>query len=689
MIILPVGDENPRIRPAVVHWLIIAANVLIFVLMLTMPGDQQRAVVERFALVRNDFHGYQLVTSMFLHAGPAHLFFNMLFLYIVGDNVEDRLGHFGYLLFYLACGVIGAILFMLTMSSSQAGIPMLGASGAISGVMGAYLVFFPNARIRIFYLVFFFFNIAYVSAKWAIGLWFAQQVLLGLVSQNMGGGVAYAAHVGGFVTGLAVALVSRAFMQPVDTAGRILGAGGAPRRSPLGNDRSVWQPGVDEWGRRPDEAEPSEQAETVPEPEPQPVPNQARLSSTDLQREIAQAVATGKANRAYDLYNRLVSYGAMALPPEILYELGGLLVGRKEYSRAARVYEDYLHRYPESAEVPEAQFRLGIIYSRANRDYFGARAFLEAAAQNHPNPDRRRLAADEIRRVDSYLRGTFVGRTAPQGLCTIIRQTHEPINISRVAGLVATATRTPLADVSRQLRVSRGILAEHVPGALAERLAEMVQGLGVAVLVVPDEEMPVVEPAAEIRQVHLSAAGVKFVLGNGTEEVCTWDQVELLSVALAETTVSTAHRIHHTPRVYGGMAMGTMAFSVDDDQAKDEIVSTRQEGTMVADFFVKKQGLATHLRAKEGSVVYGLEGSTPKAARGPGFEQLVEAVMECAPSLMTNPAARALAAEKPFPVMKQFTFAELGDFDRYNRWLLTLTRHQPAGSVGVARLSGS
>src|SRR5947199_602604 len=157
-----------------------------------------------------------LITAMFLHAGWLHIGGNMLYLFIFGDNVEDRMGHLPYLAFYLFCGVIAGIAQIVVDPGSS--IPSLGASGAIAGVLAAYLVLFPWAGVRTVIFLFIFFTIVTLPAIILIGLWFVLQFFDGVAAlsnaQQSMGGVAYFAHVGGFVTGLVISLLLRPRLQP-------------------------------------------------------------------------------------------------------------------------------------------------------------------------------------------------------------------------------------------------------------------------------------------------------------------------------------------------------------------------------------------------------------------------------------------------------------------------------------------
>ncbi len=201
---LPLRDINPARRFAFVTYALIAANILIFF----VPTDIS------YALIPNEIsqgRGYAtFITSMFLHANFIHLAGNMLFLWIFGNNVEDRLGHLPFLVFYLLAGVAGSALQVAIDPTSK--VPSVGASGAISGVLGAYLVWFPTARVVSLLFLGIFITLIRVPAWIFIGYWAILQAILGLTGLSVvraqdQGGVAYFAHIGGFLTGLAAGLL--------------------------------------------------------------------------------------------------------------------------------------------------------------------------------------------------------------------------------------------------------------------------------------------------------------------------------------------------------------------------------------------------------------------------------------------------------------------------------------------------
>ena len=194
----PLKDENPRSRFPFVNLLIIIANVIAFIV--SLSAFEQ--FIEAYGFKPAEFSILTLVTSMFLHGGIAHIFGNMWFLYIFGDNVEDKFGHFKYIIFYILSGVSASLLhFMLNINSN---IPAVGASGAISGVLGAYIVLFPKVKV---YVTGSYGHVGKVSALFMLGFWFLFQLLSGAFSLfGAQSGIAFFAHIGGFVFGALFAL---------------------------------------------------------------------------------------------------------------------------------------------------------------------------------------------------------------------------------------------------------------------------------------------------------------------------------------------------------------------------------------------------------------------------------------------------------------------------------------------------
>jgi membrane associated rhomboid family serine protease len=207
---IPLRDIVPSRTTPIVTISLIVANVLVFLYELTL-GRAVDDFTLYFGLVPAAFSWVAVFTSMFLHGGLFHVAGNMLYLWIFGDNVEDRMGHGRFLVFYLLCGTAAALAQTITAPDSV--VPMVGASGAIAGVMGAYFVLYPKSRIVTLVPLFFFFQIIEVPAIFFLGIWFVMQFLSGVGSivtaTAGGGGVAFWAHVAGFVAGLSGVIVFR------------------------------------------------------------------------------------------------------------------------------------------------------------------------------------------------------------------------------------------------------------------------------------------------------------------------------------------------------------------------------------------------------------------------------------------------------------------------------------------------
>ena len=230
---LPIGDDNTghKIVPFV-NYILIAINVLVFVFLQGAGGNEQFTyafstvpgeIIEGKDIVAGPLEPTPipvygtLISSMFMHGGWAHLLGNMLYLWIFGDNLENRLGHSRYLGFYLLCGIIASLCHVFSTSAFSPEhmlIPSLGASGAISGILGGYMLLFPKQRVRVLMGR----GIIAVPAFVALGIWILLQVISGMGmlggQQEGGGGVAYAAHIGGFVAGLVLIKLFDRGVQP-------------------------------------------------------------------------------------------------------------------------------------------------------------------------------------------------------------------------------------------------------------------------------------------------------------------------------------------------------------------------------------------------------------------------------------------------------------------------------------------
>ncbi|GAB4288330.1 MAG: rhomboid family intramembrane serine protease [Coriobacteriia bacterium] len=218
---IPLSDDNPTQRFPIVTVLLVVANVLVFVWESTLSPAQLQALADTWAVVPSRLladpfsarEAATVVAAMFLHGGWLHVLGNMLYLWIFGNNIEDRLGHVGFIGFYLASGVAATAAQVAMAPATD--VPLLGASGAVAGVLGAYALLYPGAAVLTLIPIFFFFEIARLPALLVIGVWFIVQLGNGLGSLSpefaQTGGVAWFAHIGGFLAGLALILPAWAY----------------------------------------------------------------------------------------------------------------------------------------------------------------------------------------------------------------------------------------------------------------------------------------------------------------------------------------------------------------------------------------------------------------------------------------------------------------------------------------------
>jgi membrane associated rhomboid family serine protease len=202
----PLRDTQPSYSRPVVTVFLIAVNILVFLFEISLDPYSLNSFIALYGVTPDRFHWVDVLTSMFLHGGWMHVLGNMWFLWIFGDNVEDILGHAKFLLFYLLCGVVAALVHVFFNPLSR--VPTVGASGAIAGVMGAYMVKFPRARILTLAFIFVFVTTFEVPAVVMLAYWFFIQLFSGVgtvgYSHLSEGGTAWFAHVGGFVAGIAL-----------------------------------------------------------------------------------------------------------------------------------------------------------------------------------------------------------------------------------------------------------------------------------------------------------------------------------------------------------------------------------------------------------------------------------------------------------------------------------------------------
>lgn len=380
---LPIRTDSPLRSTPYMNWALIVANVVMYTLQKTMHLDG-------LVLHPADPHWYQYITYAFLHANAMHIFGNMLFLWIFGNNVCDKMGSIAYLGFYLGGAVFSGACHLLL---SDAGV--LGASGAVSAVTGAYLVLFPRSHVTVAYLLFFF-GLIEIPSFYLIVFYFMKDLLYGLMSLEgmQEAGVAYMAHVAGTVFGFSICMLL--------LAGRLL-----PR------DQFDVLALFDRWNRRrqyrdatargwnPFDVSAAQHSTPTPLP---PSPHQQRIG--ELRGEISSAISDHNMDLAARKYLQLRALDpTQVMPRQAQLDIANQLAGQQMYAEAAEAYEAFIRTYPKFEQMEQVELMLGLIYARYLQQPPKAREFLVRALAKLRGEKEINMAKSELTRIEMGMAG--------------------------------------------------------------------------------------------------------------------------------------------------------------------------------------------------------------------------------------------------------------------------------------------
>lgn len=479
--LFPYRDENPRGGLPVVTITLIALNVGLY-LGLNLWADYHQVIL-RYGLVPDRASLLTGITSQFLHGGILHLAGNMWFLWLFGDNVEDALGRHWFLPFYLACGLMAGVLHIALIGGPARGIPTIGASGAISGVLGAYLCLYPDARIRCTYLsLYLFFLRLSVKAVYFIGLWFFVQLLGALLVQlGVGGGIAYWAHIGGFGFGALLTWPVRQYIRPKP----IIVRSGPEGLLPLREERA---------------------ANLVHTPED-------HLRSGDLSLAI---------ERYLDLLYR---FPYTKLSPMDEMRMATLLEQAGQIHLAIVAYRRTLTHTTSLSELGEIHRRLGILY-RILRQPNKVLRHLQMAQKLGAGD----ASGSEMAAIRAELEETQVespeGGGAPY---LLIHETEGPLPVPLVARIISRTSGQSFLDVATRLRAFPGILWEGSDLATAQSLALELQEHGVWVLILSKGLWLEPPPPLPMRRIDIASEGLSCTPWRGEEFFVPWSGVALIA----------------------------------------------------------------------------------------------------------------------------------------------------------------
>jgi membrane associated rhomboid family serine protease len=393
MLLLPIGTDNPLRRTPVMNYALVISNFVIFIYFSYFAGAgsspaSAHGPADPYMLYPGYPRLYQFITYAFLHANWAHVIGNMLFLYIFGNSVNDKLGHLGYLLFYLAGGIASALGYALMNLDSTT--PMLGASGAVAAVTGAYMVLFPKTYIHVFYWLFFIGTLE-VHAFYFI---LFKLIIWDNVLQDTFGpatNVAYKAHIAGYIFGIGIPLAMLALKllahSPYDLWAVIR------QRHRRNQYRRSVSGGYDPFsvtsaGRKKVDAQDIELD-----------PRQEEIFN--LRAEIFSAVNSSDLNTAVDTYLRLITIDPkQVLPDQHQLDVANKLMHLGKHTEAAGAYEAFLKQYPRYPFIEQIQLMLGLIYSRYLHQKEPARHYLQAALEKITDTNQKQMCQNELERLN-------------------------------------------------------------------------------------------------------------------------------------------------------------------------------------------------------------------------------------------------------------------------------------------------
>jgi len=374
--ILPIRTDRPLCSSPYANWALILINLAMFIVQMKAPG-----INDNLALHPIDPNLYQFFTYQFLHAGPGHLVGNMLFLYIFGNNVNDKLGNAAYLAYYLAGGAFAGVSYMFFGGVG----PLIGASGSVSAVTGAFLVLLPCTKVTVFVL-FFLIGMFEVNSLWFILAFFLMDLGQQFLPMLGGGNVAYSAHIGGTVFGVAVCTAL--------LATRLL-----PR------DMYDFLALVDRWNRRRVHRDLvhrgfdpfAVQKQTAARQKPDPKLDQIQ----DLRATINESIANHRLSDAAAQYTQLLAIEPnQVMSRQTQLDLANELFTAANHPAAAAAYEAYLRQYSRGGErVEQIQLMLGIIYARYLQKPDRARELLSAAADRLTGEQELSVAREELSKL--------------------------------------------------------------------------------------------------------------------------------------------------------------------------------------------------------------------------------------------------------------------------------------------------
>lgn len=377
--IIPLRTDSPLRSTPYMNWALIAANIVVFIITLSNPH-----LGNRYAISSRQPTVIQFFTYQFLHDGWLHITGNMLFLYIFGNNVNDRLGHIGYLALYLGGGIFSGISYVIT---SPHGGQMVGASGAISAVTGAYLILLPRSNVTILYF-FILIGVTEIASLWFIAGFFVYDVYLNMTASDR---VAHMAHIGGTIFGALMCMLLLALhLLPRDQFDMVA-------MIQRWNRRRQYRDMV-AGGYNPFELSPASRPGRYGMAPPPPAPTDARTARImEVRAAINNALTVHDLDRAAGLYVELKTLDPQqVLPKTAQLDVANHLANMQRHAQAAEAYESYLRQYGKTDQTAQVELILGLIYARYLNQPARAREYLTRAVSKYHSGRELELAREAL-----------------------------------------------------------------------------------------------------------------------------------------------------------------------------------------------------------------------------------------------------------------------------------------------------
>lgn len=652
---IPIGDEDKTVRRPFVNYAIIALNSVLFLALAFRPDYHE--IVREYGTVPSRLSVLNILTSAFLHGGPFHIIGNMLFLWVFGDNIEDRIGHILYVFFYLGGALSAGLVYALAHPGSD--IPAIGASGAISAVLGAYMVMLPRVKVRIFYFVYYRAGTFALSAVYVIGFWVFMQVFYYFQLEAAGfGGTGYSAHLGGLGFGIAMGFVGAYVLKSL-------------RRDAMER--------IDKWhheragvshslASRPDSRYTARALQKQREFEARPDRRRGPRPIThnyvaDAQANILDLLEQGETDRALEEYLALVRKFKFAVLPVIeQLRIADLFLTREEYRAAREAYERFLRRYPQNTHADDVRYNLAMLCAECVQDYGAARRLLKELVRKSDNPAKRAEYEEELKRVEEHFAKVYTQtEREPDGESSeqfaIFRQSTGQVNISEVGRVIATMLKVPLADVTTRLFTCTGFLADHLQKSQAEILARDLQKMNIPVFLLEQEKVRQLPEAVIVDSAAFGAEGFSSLIEQQSETF-PWDSILMVNAGVIESS-----RTREVPVSSDPEAGRRSAYGFGPRRRKTELIQDIQERTVI-DVLLRDPW--ERFRIQEGFTHYSMLGDKILPTARENLQLLAQEVVRHADTTFVGDAVSALASRAS---MSSFVYDNRRKYDLTNFWL--------------------